>query len=348
MLRSIAQAFSLLILLSVAVSAETSLTWSRGPDLALPRGGYSAAVYQEGILVVGGAYWRDGEKLWTDRVDFYDPKTETWLQRPSLPEPLGYGGMVRIEKELYLLGGGNGPQPQRKVFKLTETGWSVVGENPAPRYLASVVAVGSTIYLVAGSLSMNDLDRCTDEVWSLDVTTGGWQRLAPIPGPPRMIQAAAVLGSSVYIFGGSTKETGRRLQNLDDAYRFDTETGQMDPAGSGSGGGPGLVGRTGGRTDLPLRRLRPYVSGNRLRIRSFRRHLHPGFQLRTGLWRMPSSCTWTGSSTESPVKTRAGPAFLGFSSAAFRKSRPRRNPRSHPTSSRRTTPSRFERLIHSR
>ena len=65
--------------------------------------------------------------------------------------------MVRIEKELYLLGGGNGPQPQRKVFKLTETGWSVVGENPAPRYLASVVAVGSTIYLVAGSLSMNDL-----------------------------------------------------------------------------------------------------------------------------------------------------------------------------------------------
>ena len=231
MLRSISQAVSLLILLSVTVPAETSLTWSRGPDLALPRGGYSAAVYQEGILVVGGAYWRDGEKLWTDRVDFYDPKTETWLQQPSLPEPLGYGGMVRIEKELYLLGGGNGPQPQRKVFKLTETGWSVVGENPAPRYLASVVAVGSTIYLVAGSLSMNDLDRCTDEVWSLDVTTGGWQRLAPIPGPPRMIQAAAVLGSSVYIFGGSTKETGRRLQNLDDAYRFDTETGQWTPLG---------------------------------------------------------------------------------------------------------------------
>lgn len=231
MLRSLLQAVSPLILLSGAVLAETSLTWSRGPDLVLPRGGYSAAVYQEGILVVGGAYWREGEKLWTDRVDFYDPETETWSQRPSLPEPLGYGGMVRIEEELYLLGGGNGPQPQRKVFKLTEAGWSAVGENPAPRYMASVTAVGTTIYQVAGSLSMTDLDRCSDEVWSLDVATGNWQRLAPIPGAPRMIHAAAVLGSSVYVFGGSTKEPGRPLQNLDEAFRFDTESGQWTPLG---------------------------------------------------------------------------------------------------------------------
>ena len=231
MLRSLLQVVSPLILLSGAVLAETSLTWSRGPDLVLPRGGYSAAVYQEGILVVGGAYWREGEKLWTDRVDFYDPETETWSQRPSLPEPLGYGGMVRIGEELYLLGGGNGPQPQRKVFKLTEAGWSAVGENPAPRYMASVTAVGTTIYQVAGSLSMTDLDRCSDEVWSLDVATGDWQRLAPIPGAPRMIHAAAVLGSSVYVFGGSTKEPGRPLQNLDEAFRFDTESGQWTPLG---------------------------------------------------------------------------------------------------------------------
>lgn len=231
MLRLVSQAVCILILLPGTVSAETPLTWSRGPDLALPRGGYSAAVYQEGILVAGGAYWRDGEKLWTDRVDYYNPETGTWSQRPSLPEPLGYGGMVRIEEDLYLLGGGNGSIPQRKVFKLTEAGWSVVGENPVPRYFSSVVAVGPTIYQVAGSLSMNDLDRCTDEVWSLDVSTNGWQRLAPIPGPPRVIHAAAVLGSSVYIFGGSTKEPGQRLRNLDDAYRFDTESGQWTPLG---------------------------------------------------------------------------------------------------------------------
>ena len=231
MLRPISHAVSLLILLSGTAAAETALTWSRGPDLELPRGGYSAAVYQEGILVVGGAYWRDGEKLWTDRVDFYDPEAEAWSQRPSLPEPLGYGGLVRIGEDLYLLGGGNGPQPQRKVFKLTEEGWSVAGQNPAPRYLASVVAVGSTIYQVAGSHSMTDLDRCTDEVWSLDVATGDWQRLTPIPGPPRMIHAAAVLGSSVYIFGGSTKELGQQLRNLDDAYRFDTGTGQWTQLG---------------------------------------------------------------------------------------------------------------------
>ena len=231
MLRSIRRAVSIPILLLGTASAETPLTWSRGANLVLPRGGYSAAVHQGGILVAGGVYWRDGEKLWTDRVDFYDPRTGRWSQRLSLPEPLAYGGMVRVAGDLYLLGGGNGPQPQRKVFKLTEEGWSVTGETPAPRFYPSVVSVGPTIYVVAGGASMSDLDQCTDEVWALDVSTGGWKTMAPIPGPPRVIQAAAALGRSVYVFGGSTKEPGRRLRNLDDAYRFDTGSGRWTRLG---------------------------------------------------------------------------------------------------------------------
>ena len=191
--------------------------------------------------------------------------------------------MVRVAGDLYLLGGGNGPQPQRKVFKLTEEGWSVTGETPAPRFYPSVVSVGPTIYVVAGGASMSDLDQCTDEVWALDVSTGGWKTMAPIPGPPRVIQAAAALGRSVYVFGGSTKEPGRRLRNLDDAYRFDTGSGRWTRLGPTPVAARALVGRTGRRPDLPLRRLQPDVSGNRLRIRSFPRRLHPGVPLRAGI-----------------------------------------------------------------
>ena len=73
---------------------------------------------------------------------------------------------------------------------------------------------------------MVDLDRCSDEVWAFDVSTEIWRALEPIPGPPRVIQTAAVLESALYVFGGCTKEPGRRLRNLDDAYRLDMKSWQ--------------------------------------------------------------------------------------------------------------------------
>lgn len=56
---------ALMLLLSVGPrSSSHNITWKRGPDIHLPRGGYSAAVFQGGVLVVGGVYWKGETEAW--------------------------------------------------------------------------------------------------------------------------------------------------------------------------------------------------------------------------------------------------------------------------------------------
>ena len=216
---------ALMLLLSVGPrSSSHNITWKRGPDIHLSRGGYSAAVFQGGVLVAGGVYWKGGEKRWTDRVDFYNPHSGEWSQWPSLPQPLAYGGMVRVDGTLDLMGGGNGSVSQRNVYKLVDRQWMTVAKTPGPLFFASAVSVRSRIYLVAGTPEMDDFSKGTNKVWSADVRDRKGKSLSPFPGAPRTIQTAAAAGSSVYLFGGVPQLTVGALQNLDDAYRLDTDT----------------------------------------------------------------------------------------------------------------------------
>lgn len=216
---------ALMLLLTIAARPSShNITWKRGPDIPLPRGGYFAAALQGGVLVAGGAHWQAGEKLLTDRVDFYNPHSGKWSQWPSLPEPLAYGGMVRIDGTLYLMGGGNLTEPQRKVYKLVHREWVTVAQTPVPLFFTSAVSVGSRVYLLGGTPEIDDLSKGTNEVWMADVRDWKWKRLPPFPGAPRTIHGAAAAGSSVYLFGGVRQRKGGPLQNLDDAYRLDTLT----------------------------------------------------------------------------------------------------------------------------
>lgn len=210
-------------------SSSHNITWKRGPDIPLPRGGYSAAAFEGGVLIAGGAHWKAGEKLWTDRVDCYNPHLGEWSQWPSLPQPLAYGGMVRANGTLYLMGGGNGTVPERNVYKLVDRQWVAVAKTPVRLFFGSAVAVGSRIYLIAGTPEMDDLSKGTNEAWMADVRDWKWKSLPPFPGPPRTIQAVAAAGSAVYLFGGVTQRRGGPLQNLDDAYRLDTITENWTP-----------------------------------------------------------------------------------------------------------------------
>src|ERR671918_165729 len=74
-----------------------NISWDRGPDLPLPRNGYYAAWYNDGLLIAGGTYWKNGRKYWTEEVSFYDPAIDTWVKWEPLPRPLAYGGMAQID-----------------------------------------------------------------------------------------------------------------------------------------------------------------------------------------------------------------------------------------------------------
>ena len=200
-----------------------SIHWSRAVDLPLPRGGYFAAWHNGGVLVAGGTYWKEGKKIWTDAVHFFDPKQGRWFVRTPLPRPLAYGQMISIGGNAYLLGGCDENTVYRTVFRLQSDGWTRIGELPDSLVYFSAVATGDVIYLLAGSHSLNDLSQGTNRAWALDLRAMTWREIEPVPGPPRMTHAAAVVGKSIYVFGGATQEPGKNLIDLDDVVCFDTE-----------------------------------------------------------------------------------------------------------------------------
>ncbi len=209
------------------------ISWSRGTDPPLPRGGYYAARHGDGLVLAGGTYWKAGEKLWVDRVDYYDPERNEWRQWPSLPRPLAYGAMVAVRDSLYLLGGVGKTSSHRDIYRLSGAKWVRIGETPSSLYYTAAAAVGERIYLLGGGPSITDLDRATNEAWVLNLRDLRWRRLPPIPGSPRVIHTAASFDGDIYLFGGSLKKKrGDPLTNLDDAYRLRTATEQWERLGS--------------------------------------------------------------------------------------------------------------------
>jgi N-acetylneuraminic acid mutarotase len=202
------------------------IQWSRGPDLPLPRGGYYAAWYSGGLVIAGGTYWKEGKKYWTDQGHFYGPVANKWSQWIALPRALAYGEMVEVNGNLYLLGGSDEKKIYRDIYRLTGNRWVHAGEMPAALVYFAAVPLMQRIYVLGGNLDVNDLTTGSTQAWYFDLIEKKWQTIDPVPGPPRLIHAGAALGKSIYIFGGASQKKGEPLKNLDDACRFDTDSGR--------------------------------------------------------------------------------------------------------------------------
>ena len=61
--------------------ADVRRAWEDEPDRApmpLPRGGCAVGVLDGRMILAGGTYWSEGRKIWSDRVDFFDPVANRW------------------------------------------------------------------------------------------------------------------------------------------------------------------------------------------------------------------------------------------------------------------------------
>lgn len=201
-----------------------SIAWKRGPDIPLPRGGYYAAWHQGGLLLAGGTYWKDKKKIWTDRVSFYDPRRGHWEEWAPLPRPLAYGVMALAAGRLYLIGGIDEKVLHHDIYRLEGQKWRRIGEAPAGVIYSSAVSVDSRIYVMGGGTNNNDLTTVTNQAWLYEPKNGRWTKLPAVPGPPRLVHAAAAIDKQIFVFGGLTQKAGEPYRNLDDAHRFDTRT----------------------------------------------------------------------------------------------------------------------------
>lgn len=220
-----------LILLSVAAITvgqrvnEMRIEWTKGEDIPQPRGGYFVEQQNGGLWLGGGSYWKDGKKLWTSEASFYDIRHGKWSTLEPLPKAFGYGVTGRVGKDLYILGGvdGNG-KPNKEIYRLRNGKWKMVGESPEEFIYPAYVTLGHRIYVFGGSSSATDVSCATANAWIFDTRSSKWKSVPAIPGAPRQIFSATVVGKDIFVFGGITQRPGEKPTNLDDAFRFETKS----------------------------------------------------------------------------------------------------------------------------
>jgi len=231
------------------LSTPLSLHWRKSTPLPEPRAGYAAGIVHGKLVIAGGTYWEGKKgywkkKLFTASTHAFDPIAQKWEKLPDAPFPFGYAASVTVSDRLYVMGGHTGQQANRKILVLEKTGngyaWSFHGNLPDTRLFAGAVSLGSSIYILGGTLEFEPYDAvgtcCTSKtainnLMVLDTAKPslGWRELTGFPGDKRWSFSRVVDDKSIWMFGGKYQETAKdSVRRFDEVLRYQISTGTWE------------------------------------------------------------------------------------------------------------------------
>lgn len=206
-------------------------------ELPDPRTEVAGGVLGRRIVVLGGLR-ADGTA--SDRVDAYDPATDTWEPLPDLPEPLHHAAVVHHRGRLLVIGGyavedgAWAPRAETYSLGVGDTDWSAGLPLPEPRGALAGASTGDAVW-VAGGVGPDGLSGATFTLRD-DVT--GWER-GPQLNTPREHLAVVSADDQLHVIAGRTGGLATNLADvevLDRARDRFVVSGRLDTARGGIGG----------------------------------------------------------------------------------------------------------------
>ncbi len=160
-----------------AYDAATN-TWS--PKAAMPTGRYGpgAAALNGLLYVVGGDDQCRGGFQVIGAVEAYDPVSNSWSTKASMPTARSYPGVAVVNGVLYVLGGafGNDTVPTVEAYDPATNTWTTKAPMLTGRYGPIVGVVNGIIYIATG-VSFNGVADV--EAYDPDPATDAWTTKAP-------------------------------------------------------------------------------------------------------------------------------------------------------------------------
>ncbi len=216
--------------------------WSVGADLFDPLQEQSVVAWQAEVVIIGGF---DGVAAVVDRVEAYDPLSDSWRLLPDLPVPLHHALAVVHDGSLFVLGGNTGfdfaPWGAGYVLEPDATDWAPATTMPvgAERGAAVVGVLAGRVHVVGGL----GVDGVTDEHHAWDPSTDAWVELAPLPEPTDHA-AGGVIDGRLVVAGGRSGPIG---SHRPDTWIYDPDAdawseGPAMPTGRGGAAGAVLGG----------------------------------------------------------------------------------------------------------
>src|SRR5262249_29896396 len=175
-------------------------TWAAHAPLSLgPRQEMGVASVDGEVYVVGGF---DGSGQPVATVEAYDPGTDRWTQRASLPAPLHHVNLAAVGSKLYVVGGLTGSSFTASgttlVYDPALDSWSPLASMPAGTQRgASGVAVLDGRIVVAGGLRGSSVSDAS----VFDPQANAWSTLQPL-AVARDHLGAATVGGRVHAVTG--------------------------------------------------------------------------------------------------------------------------------------------------
>lgn len=200
-------------------------TWTRKKDMPAPRVHPAVGAVDGKIYVIGGSTgwgWEDERRM--DRVDIYDPTTDTWEQGSKMPtrRDAYLGGVVK--DRIYVIGGYG--HPGGHVLTTIEEydpishQWQQKNDMLDLRYSFRATVVADDIYIIGG------IDKSRQYLATVDVYNPQTETWRDIPAMPTSMypQAAATVNGKIYVFGG----IGAGRQFFANVVAFDTGSFDTD------------------------------------------------------------------------------------------------------------------------
>ncbi|MGH9786125.1 MAG: Kelch repeat-containing protein [Terriglobia bacterium] len=173
-------------------------TWKEGAPLPVAGGVDHAnvAALDGKIYFLGGIRILSG--FTTGETYEYDPASNTWTARASMPTPRGASGVAALDGRIYVAGGlsANNSVGNFEAFTPSANGWIILPPMPTPRDHLTAQAVGGKFYAIAGRRGNEFI---ANEEY--DPATNRWSARAPIL-TARGGLGSGVIGGRIQAFGG--------------------------------------------------------------------------------------------------------------------------------------------------
>lgn len=189
-------------------------TWASKPNLPSTRKDAAIVSANGKIYVIGGVTGGGfgcmaigcsvPSPTYHTRVDEYDPATNTWTQKASMPTGRSQLIAIALNNKIYAVGGYNasGYLAVNEEYDPVANSWVSKASMPTPRSYAGGGAANSRVFVIGGYNSGGTLS--VNEEYNPSNNT--WISRASLPAA-RYSPASGVVGGKIYIIGGSSTNT---------------------------------------------------------------------------------------------------------------------------------------------
>jgi hypothetical protein len=177
--------------------------WRRLADMPAGRAAGTAVVAGGKVYVAGGI----GPDGLARTMLVFDAAANRWSVAPGPPTPREHLGGAVADGKVYTVGGrvrGRGDLDAVEVFDPATARWSALAPLPTPRGGLGATATANGFVVAIGGEPSSERTTTFAEADALDVRTGAWRSLPPMPSPRHGLGVAAI-GAVVYTLAGGPR-----------------------------------------------------------------------------------------------------------------------------------------------